>query len=177
MKCYRVKAAVKGTRPLLQNVFVNTDSSGSPIKKGKVYDDEEEARRRLILNDNGNICQPALHFEATLIKSAAEFKFQGRKTYKDLFKAAVFIEPMMIPHKFPDYVIDKQPVVISKARIIRCRPKLEKWELNFDILVNDDRIQPLVLRQILENAGKYHGIGDYRPRYGLFVVTAFQPMN
>jgi hypothetical protein len=42
------------------------------------------------------------------------------------------------------------------------------------ILVNDDRIQPLVVKQILENAGKYHGIGDYRPRFGLFAVNVFE---
>lgn len=173
MGTYRIKVAVKGTRPLLQNQFrVATEG---PPKKGQVYDDEMEVKQRLIIDDKGKICQPALHFEAAMIKSAAEFKFQGRKTFKDLFKAAVFIEPMLIPHKLTRYVIDRQAVVIAKARIIRCRPRFDKWELYFTILVNDDRIQPLVVKQILENAGKYHGIGDYRPRFGLFTVSVFQP--
>jgi hypothetical protein len=56
---------------------------------------------------------------------------------------------------------------------LRCRPRFDDWELDFTILVHDERIDPLKVEQVLENAGKYHGIGDYRPRYGLFEITSF----
>ena len=164
---------VKGIRPLLQNAFSSEADGKKLLKRGKLYDDEFETNSRLIKNDDGIICQPALHFEASMIKSAAEHKFIGRKTYKDLFKASVFVMPELIPHKIQEYAIDKQPVVISKARIMRCRPRFDKWELDFTIIVHDDRIDPLKVEQILENAGKYHGVGDFRPRFGLFEIASF----
>ncbi|KPA15232.1 hypothetical protein MHK_004565 [Candidatus Magnetomorum sp. HK-1] len=112
-----------------------------------------------------------------MIKSATEFKFSGRKTYKELFKAGVYVDPLYIPHKIQTFEIDKQPVVINKARIMRCRPRFDDWELEFKIQIRDDRIEGLIVKEVLENAGKYHGIGDYRPRYGLFEVTKFNILS
>jgi hypothetical protein len=171
---FHIAVSVKGTRPLLQNAFSTNQSTSTPAKKGQIYDDQVETDNRLIKNENGEICQPALHFEASMIRSATEFKFKGRKTYKELFKAGVFVEPLLIPHKKPTYAIDKQRVVISRAAILRCRPRFDDWELDFHVAIHDDRIEPLVVKEILENAGKYHGIGDYRPRYGLYEVTSFE---
>ena len=169
-----IDVSVKGQRPLLQNAFLEESNVS---KKGHVYVDEEEANKRLIKDKDGIICQPGIHFEASMIKSATEFKFSGRKTYKDLFKAGVFVDPLYIPHRIQTFEIDKQPVVINKARIMRCRPRFDDWELEFKIQIRDDRIEGLIVKEVLENAGKYHGIGDYRPRYGLFEVTKFNILS
>lgn len=173
METTKINVSVIGIRPLLQNAFTEDKASKKLLKKGKLYNDQDETESRLIKNGEGVICQPASHFEASMIKSAAEHKFLGRKSYKDLFKASVFVKPNLIPHKIQDYVVDKQPVVVSKARIFRCRPRFDKWELNFTVFIHDDRIDSLKLEQILKNAGKYHGVGDYRPRYGLFEISKF----
>lgn len=171
----RIGITVKGSRPLLQNRFSGGDEeeqSGSKKTK-KVYDDNEECLKRLYL-DKEVVCQPALHFEATMIKSAVDFKFEGRKTYKEPFKAGVFVDPLFIPHKFPEWVVDKQAVRIGMARILRCRPRFDEWELDFSILIRDDRIEPLIVKEVLESAGKYYGVGDQRPRYGQFDVVKFE---
>ena len=47
METYLVKAVVKGTRPLLQNQFIDVGIGGSPTKKGLAYDDEEEAKKTM----------------------------------------------------------------------------------------------------------------------------------
>lgn len=167
-----VDVSIKGTRPLLMNDSFEEELT--PAKKGKVYDDVEECEKRLIKAKDGTICQKAIHFEAAMVKSATEFKFKGHKTYKDLFKAGVFVEPLLIPHKITKWEIDKQSVVIGRARIPRARPRFDEWELEFQIKCMDDRIEFLVLKQVLENAGFYIGVGDYRPRYGLFDVTKFE---
>jgi len=173
MEKYKIEISVKGLRPLLQNAFTSGQEGKKLLKRGQIYDDQLEAESRLIKNKDGIICQPASHFEASMIKSAVEHKFIGRKSYKDLFKAGVFVHPELIPHKTQKYVIDKQAVVISKARILRCRPRFDNWELDFTIIIRDERIDPRKVEQVLECAGKYHGIGDYRPRYGLFELTRF----
>ena len=168
-----VDASIMGVRPLLQNAMTDGDSNQA-AKRGQVYDDKEEAEKRLITNGKGELCQPAIHLESSMIRAAVEFKFKGQKTYKDLFKAAVFVEPLMVPHKDEGWVIDKQYVVIGKARILRCRPRFDSWALDFTVRILDDRVQPLIVQQVLETAGKYYGIGDYRPRFGLFEVTEFE---
>lgn len=170
----KIKVKVSGTRPLLQNNFFENDNGGGAAKKGQVYDDQIEAEKRLIKNKQGLICQPSTHFEASMVKSATDFKFSGKKTYKELFKAGIFVDPLLIPHDSQEWVIDRQLVVINRARIMRARPRFEEWSMSFEISIRDDRIQPLIVKQILENAGKYYGVGDYRPRFGLFVVDEFQ---
>jgi len=173
-----INVAVKGVRPLLMNdSFDSSDEESGPSKKGKVYNDVEECEKRLIKDKDGNICQKAIHFEAAMVKSATEFKFQGHKTYKDLFKAGVFVEPLFIPHILTKWEIDKQSVVIGRARVPRARPRFDEWELEFQIRCMDDRVEFLVLKQVLENAGMYIGVGDYRPRYGLFDVIKFELAN
>jgi hypothetical protein len=169
----RINCDIRGIRPLLMNAFTTNGEEG-PSKKGRVYDDTEEAQKRLYLDSQGRICQPATHLEACMVKSASDFKFAGKKTYKDVFKSGVFVDPLMIRHAKADWAVDKQSVVVQRARILRCRPRFDDWELSFQIILRDDRIQPLVVRDILKSAGKYVGIGDYRPRYGQFDVVKFE---
>lgn len=109
-----------------------------------------------------------------MVNSATEFKFQGRKTYKDVIKAGVFVEPELIPLNHQQWIIDKQRVVVNRAGILRCRPRFNSWSLDFIILVREERIQPNILKEILANAGRFHGIGDFRPKFGLFEVTSFE---
>ena len=170
-----VDVEIKGIRPLLQNDSFEDESSGGKTKT--VYVDQEEAEKRLIENKEGVICQKASHLEASMIKSAVDFKFKGQKTYKDIIKAGVIVEPLLIPHLNPEWEIDKQSVKIGTARISRCRPRFDDWDLKFQIKITDDRIEPLTLKSILENAGLYVGIGDYRPRYGLFEIVSWQVRN
>lgn len=169
-----IDVTVTGIRPLLQNKYTEEETN---IKKGKVYEDKDETDKRILKDKNGNICQPAEHFESSMIKSAVDYKFSGHKTYKELFKAGVFVDPLMPVHKNPKYETYKTLVKIGAARVPRCRPMFNDWEVDFTITIRDDRIEPLVVKQILQNAGKYYGVGDRRPRYGLFDVTKFEIRN
>lgn len=38
----------------------------------------------------------------------------------------------------------------------------------------DPIITPAVLKQIIEDAGKYNGLLDFRPLYGLFRLATFE---
>jgi hypothetical protein len=171
-----IRCHIRGTRPLLMNAFVSESGNG-PSKRGKVYDDNDEAQKRLYLGPDGSICTPATHIEACMVKSASDFKFSGKKTYKDIIKSGVFVEPLMIPHLKTDWKVDRQGVVVQKARIMRCRPRFDEWELKFEMVLRDERLEALNVRNILESAGKYVGIGDYRPRYGLFQIAEFEVID
>lgn len=57
---------------------------------------------------------------------------------------------------------------------MRHRPRFDDWELDFEIHVLDEQIKPDVVNGILTDAGQYVGIGDYRPKYGRFMITKFE---
>ena len=144
------------------------------MKTGQSYDNEKLAEESRYCDDDGNLVQPALHIEAAMIKAAANFRFQGKKTFKDPFKSAVFIEPELIPHESQEWTIDERPVVVNKSRIIRARARLDSWALSFVILVIDERITGAIVKDVLTDAGQYYGIGDNRPRFGRFEVVGFE---
>lgn len=186
-KEYTIEVTVKGTAALVQNRFPEEENGGTseghqPSGKdkpagvrGKRYDDDVEAKKRLyLLEDGKTVYQPANHFESALIESAVNFKFDGKKTYKDAFKGGIFVLPERIRHTNQIWGKDKRSVVIQRARIMRVRPKFEDWELSFVIQCIDDRISPDVIRDVLDYAGLYKGIGDMRPRYGRFEVIKFE---
>lgn len=169
-----IKVKIKGTAPLLHNKFV-PETGSKTKKKITYYDPQKEAEKVLYTDDAGNVVQPAIHMEAGLIKSATDFKIPGgnRKTFKDAFKGGIFVEPKLIHHINPSWVVDEQSVVIQKARIMRARPRFDEWSLEFEIQNIDERISTDLIKEVLENLGKYQGIGDNRPRYGRFMVEAF----
>ena len=170
----KIRVEVQGIAPLLQNRFPDeAHPEKESKKKKKNYSDNEEAKIRLY-QDKGKVCQPASHFEATMIKASTAFKFEGKKTYKEPFKGGIFVNPSMIIHKIQKWIIDRQPVVINRARIMRARPRFDKWELAFEIQIIDDRIDPSVVKEVLDYAGLYVGIGDMRPRYGRFKIKSFK---
>ena len=73
--------------------------------------------------------------------------------------------------------IDARPVVVQRARVICWRPKFNKWKLHFNMTVlNDDQLSLGTLREIIDYAGK-NGIGDYRPRFGRFVVVNWKKIS
>ena len=74
---------------------------------------------------------------------------------------------------------------IKRARIgtskhIRVRPRFENWSAAGELVVIDDQITTDILADILEMAGKYKGLGDWRPSsktpgtFGMFTASIQQ---
>lgn len=172
MKKYKVK--IRGTAPLLQNSIPDLETI---TKSGSKHDSPENCESKLDIVD-GTICERAIHIEQAMIKCSTmvRVKGQGKKTYKELFKGNVFVTPEMIPHVNQKWKVHKTTVVISatKGRITRYRPMIENWSLEFTVEVHDDRISEDILHMILSEAGRVNGIGDWRPRYGRFVIESFK---
>ncbi len=58
---------------------------------------------------------------------------------------------------------------------MRVRPTFKPgWKLDFEITVLDDQILHNVLNEVLSLAGRTVGVGDFRPRFGRFMVTRFE---
>jgi len=52
---------------------------------------------------------------------------------------------------------------IGQSKHIRVRPKFTDWGIIGRLIVTDEQITEAILNQILECAGEYKGLGDWRP--------------
>lgn len=169
----KIDVKVIGIAPLLMNKF--TEAKPEESKRGKkVYDATEEAEKKTYRTEDGKLYLPNTHFKASMVKASADFKMTGRKTYKDYVKAGVFIPTEQIILDQQDYEIHAEPVVIQRARVMSWRPKFKQWSCTFTIDIVDEMINQTTLREILEMAGKYKGVGDYRPEYGRFQIESWK---
>jgi hypothetical protein len=175
-----IKTTIKGISPLLMHRFPMAGADDKSKRRTGVPDWKAEAEISLYRDADGVIYEPSSHLEGCLKEASKTLKITGKRgaTYSKLVGSAVAIYPDAIPHKIQDYVIDERPVVIQKSRIIRYRPLFKEWELDFEIQIMDDQIPTEVIKQALDHAGLYVGIGDFRPgkggKFGKFMVTEFK---
>ena len=188
---YSVNVSVTGTAPLMQHRYPLPDfatvTHGGKRSSGE-KDYSQEWKEYLYVDSRGMIYQPSSHFEGAMLKAAGQFKIKGKrgKSFKDLFKGFIVVTPDQIPHNIamPDELdldadkqlyVDMRPVVVMRARVVRMRPVFKAgWELSFCIEVTDDEIPNDLLLDVLTSAGKSVGIGDYRPKFGRFMVSHFE---
>lgn len=66
---------------------------------------------------------------------------------------------------------DVRAVNVQRAKLLRTRPRFEKWSIAFNMRYDENKIDLETIINALENAGAYVGLCDYRPRYGKFLVS------
>lgn len=173
-----VKVSIQGVAPLIMNRFDDDKDSQSTklgSRRKKVYDDDEEIKKRQYRTANGVLYQPGEHIELALVKCASNFHYQGKQTYKQLFKSGVFVHPDCIPHNTDKIEIYRHRYVIGTATVMKAMPLLKEWSLDFEIEIIDSEIPAEVVNTILTFAGVRNGLGDGRPKFGRFMITKFQP--
>lgn len=182
----KVNVKVQGISPLLQHRYRFADEVEEAAKKRSGKKDYSlEWKAALYWSDDQGVIQPAVHIESAMIKAATNFIISGRgkKTYKDLFKSAVFVTPDFIPHGLkgtPEklveqgkILIDRRLVRVNNSGVERLRPLIKDWSLAFAVEIHDEQIAKDTVKQVLEFAGRYIGIGDYRPKFGRFTIVSF----
>lgn len=174
MKPEIVVFLVRGLSPLLQNnpaAFIGAEEDGGLAAKKKTYDDGEEARLRTYKTPDGLYCHPAEAFTKSMVKAVAGKKF-GKMFATSAIKGSVFIaEPYALIEDTDgdpatEYGIDKRPVIVGKARVPRCRPCWNKWQMRVALEVDTAILAPDQVCESLALAGRIIGIGDYRPEKG-----------
>jgi hypothetical protein len=146
------------------------------------HEDAVRAEYHCYRNAEGRCYIPADHIRGALIAAGSfvKAKVGGRSKSMKTIVAAMF---MPVPEQItmPDYdAIDKRSAVNRnvKARVITVRPKWTKWEASFVLQVDEDSIAKEAIQQIIEYAGKYVGIGSFRPvnngLFGRFELTKIE---
>jgi len=174
-----VIVSIEGVTPLLQHRFASESQDTGKPRPG-VPDWKSEADKSLYKDPDGVIYQPSTHLERCFVEAAKQFKIAGKRgaTYSKLVAATVEVWPDAIPHEVQDWVPDERPVVVNRARVMRYRPRFDKWRLEFEIHLADDQLSVEIMRAIVDYGGSYVGIGDFRPgkggKFGKFSVVSWE---
>lgn len=69
---------------------------------------------------------------------------------------------------------------IGTSKHIRVRPRFNQWRAHGTVMVNDPQITDSVIQQFFDYAGKYKGLGDWRPSsktpgaFGMFTAEVLR---
>lgn len=173
---YIVTVEIAGTVPILFHRWnCEAVAEKSKAAKGSAAKKTDNIESYLYRDDAGDICIPGEYIRGAIIHAA---KFQQdprspRKSAMDLFKAAIIsLTPMASVGKTDPDFLDTRRVMVQRQGVTRVRPAMkEGWRATFDLMVNlPEYVPPILLRHVLDDAGRLVGIGDFRPTYGRFVV-------
>jgi len=186
MKLFNVK--IEGVSPLLMNKFgINAEVQPTARKQKKDYGTpREQARKALYADDDGRIFIPSMWIKGALMTVSSDFKLPGsRKSVKSVAGGSILFPEEKIyfveGYKGDQFEVDSRPCVVQRARILRSRPRFEKWSFAFVLEVDDSILDPSNVHEMLGDAGKRAGIGDYRPQkggpFGRFLITQWSPIK
>ena len=186
MKKYAVE--IVGVTPYMQHRMDDGDLEKWEKSRGKIIERPDVSRDDLVRaeyhcyrDSKGKIIVPGEHLRQMMISAGAMHKSKvgnAKRSMKNIVAAMVFVTPDEIPFG-QDFVIDKRSTVNqnNKARVMVIRPKWTEWKLAFNIIVDNDTITDSMIKDILESAGNYVGLGSFRPEcsgmFGRFKVSKF----
>lgn len=155
---------------------VATKARAAKGSKAKKSDDLESYVYR---TDAGELAVPGEYLRQAVIH-AAKFRQDPRsprKSAMDLFKAGVVCLTPLASCGVDDWDYeDRRRVMIQRNGVTRVRPALRAgWSVHVELLINlPEYIAIEALQDVITNAGRLIGVGDFRPTYGRFSVTNFE---
>lgn len=181
---------ITGTTPLICNRFTEeaamSSSKGTRISSAAVNRETptEVCEKKLYKNEDGKPTIPQPNLLRCIVEGGSFFKAGKRQITtqkRSMLYGCLMIEGIDIPIKSKSgWKVDTRPVRIPSTggRILAHRPMFDDWKLKFTAEVDTDIMNPALLREIVDAAGKRIGLGDFRPQtkgpYGTFVVTEWK---
>lgn len=173
-----IKVEITGKTPLLMNNPQQMVRTKSVRKTTEERSLESDAEKTAYKTKTGELYVPSRCVFASIINSAKLFK-TGKQNMSSLLAGTIRIEPLELLLGTKKYEIDAQRVVIQRQGIIKARACLPDWKISFDLIYDDTYVgDPLILKQIIQDAGNRIGLLDFRPQrkgnYGTFDVSKFK---
>jgi hypothetical protein len=180
----RLRITVEGIEPLMTHNPAGMQQSNESKRGSRIPKPEDEAEAGCYRLEDGTCAIKAESFIGSMVGkggAASAWKAGKRTTMKGIL-AHITATEELLPLSYPDgtpisdYTIDIRSAVVMKARILRARPRYDKWRTSFTIeydpvLVPEDARKQIV--DICADAGVRVGVGDYRPRFGRFRVVSY----
>lgn len=181
-KTYRVK--IKGINPLIFNVLKKEiEDKRKRLKKDELERWEEQVwPEKAEFDKDGNVIIPDRWLKACLVEACKKhrlvprFATSKKQTYTD------YVRTMMVRNTKPLCKReDLKPFGAfvgaqgknSATKVWRIRPMVEEWDADFEI-TDPNGLMPIEdLKELLEYAGMFIGIGDNRVNsFGRFEVVS-----
>lgn len=176
---YCVDVTIRGTADILFHRWnceaVEEKAKAAKGSKAKKTDDVESYVYR---NHSGELCMPGEYLRQSIIH-AAKFRQDPRsprKSAMDLYKAAVISLTPMASFGVTEWDYEhKCRVQVQRNGITRTRPAMkEGWQVTVQLHVTlPEYVRPMDLQEVVTQAGRLIGVGDFRPTYGRFAVVKF----
>lgn len=182
-----VSVRIEGTTALLMHRFTEASEVQKSTRRLAIKEEDprEVAERCAYRLPDGGLYLPGAAIARLVREAGSNHKQRGsRKSLKFVVPAAVYMGAETITLLNGDgksiareFEVDSRPVTIpaTKGRIMRHRPRLNKWAAEFDLEIDDDILPLEVVHQLLIEGGNKIGVGDFRPErggpFGRFAVT------
>jgi hypothetical protein len=173
-----ITVTLEGISPLLINRFKENDEITEAVKKNgkKDYGTPREQAELTAYCDEPRKNKSPLWIPSTWIMGsiatiASDYKIPGsRKSVKSIYGGCIIpVEEKIYfseKHTLEKVEVDSRPVVIQRARIMRHRARVEKWTLTCSLELDDTLLPVDSLHQLITDAGRRAGLGDFRPPKG-----------
>lgn len=174
--------------------------STSPYSQSKHYDvpklpkelfkdyEERTWRERIHYNEDGYVIIPPMVFKNCLSEAAKflsiKIPVKGNSTYTKHFEAGVMaMDAVILPIKKDDVPGEKFFVPSDgrrggTTRVEKCFPVIHRWEADVRFYVMDETITFDIFAKHISEAGKFIGIGRFRPsKNGFYGRFALKQLN
>lgn len=145
---------------------------------GGVYVSEEPVFEvsgyNIKLTSAGRLAIPSDNWESCIIESAKRLRL-GKQA-----KAGIIVttDTLLLDAPSVQEMLDDmnkwafiKRVKVQQAAIMRTRPILKQWSTKLEVSYLPDLFNLEQVLEIVDQAGKVVGVGDYRPKYGRFART------
>ncbi len=162
-----IEVTLKGKSPLLMHRFPLEPIEGfakmTKEKQAKIGEYRDSTTGMLYI--------PGTNLQRAFISGAAYSKGKGRASLAKIAAACLFVTPEIVSLNTKDYIIDSRAAVnpVTKGRIIVNRPRIDDWEITFNLEYDDILLSESQVRTIVDDTCSKVGYLDFRPeRKGSF---------
>lgn len=117
---------------------------------------------------------PGLNIEASLIEGGKLSRLGSQlKRSTQVFTERCYLEydgPRDLQGLWDKGFYDIRSVKVQTSRIMRCRPLFMDWACPCSIVFDTEAINRDQVTKSLHDAGIYCGLGDFRPKFGNFII-------
>lgn len=158
-----------------------------PKLSKETHDDYEQRtwRERLHSDDEDNVLIPPFAFKNCLDAAAKylgkQIPGKGKSTYtKHFVSGCLVLDPLILKMKKADVKgewrhVPSDGMPGGSKRVMKCFPVIKEWQGDVNFTILDDLITMDILKEHLEQAGQFIGVGSFRPAnrgiYGRFKVV------
>lgn len=185
---YEIK--VEGTSPMIQNKLdreLNREFSKVEKDKKEAWEESNWHRKLYTKEIDGKqqVIWPEENVHGMLVAACKKFKVSPPKsvgkTWTGYFKSSVLVEaPAVIsgskPEAFGKMVNGNPSASKGSSKVYRVRPMIKTWTTIFHIVDLEGYLDNDTLMGIVETAGKFVGLSDWRPQHGRFAVLKIKKM-